>query len=491
MFTPKQFKDLSLTTRLVVMMIFLSFTMISILMILYTQAERRLSEELEKQARELTKAIQVGVQEVTATGETDEARLSKYLKEQNAKGLKEISIISNADEIVASTNPEKIGQPITRKRKDLIIKAELGEPVADEGKSYDVIVPVIAGDTQYGYIHLRVNKEDLSYALKLNAIKRIVATLLVFSLGIGIALVLSKKYTKPIKYLVQAANRVAAGDLNQKIPVTSKDEIGQLSDSFNKMVSGLSGMRSLEERLREAEHLSGIGQLSRSMAHEIRNPLNFINLSIDYLKEKYRPADNALEQFDSLIDGIKQEIQRLNNLVNDYLDYSRPLKLNLCSVRIAPLLDDLISLVWAKADAEDIQVVKQFKADPVLRIDADLFKSCVLNIIVNAVHAMEGKEGPKLLVVDTGIVEDKFALSIKDTGSGVKPENIEKIFEPFFSTKKNGLGLGLSMTRRVIEEHNGTIKFSSVYGDGSEFRIILPFDPGRVESGLKEDECLS
>ncbi|MBN2654673.1 MAG: HAMP domain-containing protein [Nitrospirae bacterium] len=491
MFTPKQFKDLSLTTRLVVMMIFLSFTMISILMILYTQAERQLSEELEKQARELTKAIQVGVQEVTATGETDEARLSKYLKEQNAKGLKEISIISNADEIVASTNPEKIGQPITRKRKDLIIKAELGEPVADEGKSYDVIVPVIAGDTQYGYIHLRVNKEDLSYALKLNAIKRIVATLLVFSLGIGIALVLSKKYTKPIKYLVQAANRVAAGDLNQKIPVTSKDEIGQLSDSFNKMVSGLSGMRSLEERLREAEHLSGIGQLSRSMAHEIRNPLNFINLSIDYLKEKYRPADNALEQFDSLIDGIKQEIQRLNNLVNDYLDYSRPLKLNLCSVRIAPLLDDLISLVWAKADAEDIQVVKQFKADPVLRIDADLFKSCVLNIIVNAMHAMEGKEGPKLLVVNTGIVEDKFVLSIKDTGSGVKPENIEKIFEPFFSTKKNGLGLGLSMTRRVIEEHNGTIKFSSVYSDGSEFRIILPFDPGRVESGLKEDECLS
>lgn len=473
------------------MMIFLSFTMISILMILYTQAERRLSEELEKQARELTKAIQVGVQEVTATGETDEARLSKYLKEQNAKGLKEISIISNADEIVASTNPEKIGQPITRKRKDLIIKAELGEPVADEGKSYDVIVPVIAGDTQYGYIHLRVNKEDISYTMKLNAIKRIVATLLVFSLGIGIAFMLSKKYTRPIKYLVEAANRVAAGDLNQNIPVTSKDEIGQLSDSFNKMVNGLKGMRSLEERLREAEHLSGIGQLSRSMAHEIRNPLNFINLSIDYLKEKYRPGSKEADQFDGLIDGMKQEIQRLNKLVNDYLDYSRPLKLNLCSVKVNPLLEDLLSLVWAKADAEGIQIIKQFRADPVLRLDADLIKSCVLNIIVNAVHAMEGGEGPKMLIVSTEVSADEFTLAIKDTGSGVKPENIEKIFEPFFSTKKDGLGLGLSMTRRVIEEHGGRIGLSSVYGEGAEFRITLPFDPNRVETGQQGDACLS
>ncbi|MCE5311862.1 MAG: HAMP domain-containing histidine kinase [Nitrospiraceae bacterium] len=491
MFKLSQFKDLSLTTKLVAMMIFLSFTMISILMILYTQTEKRLSEELEKQARELTKAIQVGVQEVTATGETDEARLSKYLKEQNAKGLKEISIISNADEIVASTNPEKIGQPITRKRKDLIIKAELGEPVADEGKSYDVIVPVIAGDTQYGYIHLRVNKEDISYAMKLNAIKRIIATLFVFSLGIGIALVLSKKYTQPIKYLVQAANRVAAGDLNQRIPVTSKDELGQLSDSFNKMVHGLSGMRSLEERLREAEHLSGIGQLSRSMAHEIRNPLNFINLSIDYLKGKYRPQDSDAEQFDSLIDGIKLEIQRLNKLVNDYLDYSRPLKLNLCSVKVNPLLEDLISLVWAKADAEGIQIIKQLKSDPVLRVDADLLKSCVLNIIVNAVHAMEGKEGPRVLILNTNVSENEFVLAINDTGSGVKPENIEKIFEPFFSTKKNGLGLGLSMTKRVIEEHGGRIEFSSIYGEGSEFRIILPFDPKRAEAGPQEDGCLS
>lgn len=475
----------SLHAKLIFMMLFLSFLLISILLVFYSRSEQALFRELERQTIELTKAIQIGVEEVTASGSTDEARLSKYLKELNAKGVKEISIISNAEEIVASSNPSKVGQPLTHKRKELIIKAELGEPVSEEGQTYNVIVPVVAGDTQYGYIHLKINKDDFSEILRANALQRILATLFVFGAGIIVIVLLSRSYTRPIQSVVDASMRVAAGDLNQSIPVKSTDEIGQLSKTFNFMVMKLRENRLLEERLREAEHLSGLGQLSRSMAHEIRNPLNFINLSIDHISERYRPADaEGQAKFSHLVTGMKQEIQRLNKLVNDYLDYSRPLKLTRRRVEIDSLLEDALALIWAKAEAEGITIVREGTTRAELLVDPDLFKSCIINVLTNAFHAMGATQKKGVLRVREEMSGEEFVLTIADNGEGVSPEHREKIFEPFFSTKQNGLGLGLPMTRRVMEEHGGRVEFESVPGEGSAVRLVLPLAPSLAGAKL-------
>lgn len=470
--------NLSLNRKLILIMLFLSFILISALSFLYSHSEQALFHELERQTKELTQAIQIGVEEVTSSGTTDEARLSNYLKDLNAKGVKEISIISNADEIVASTNIAKIGQPLTRKRKELIIKAELGEPVSEEENTYNIIIPVIAENTQYGYIHLKINKDDFSEILRINALKRIAATIFVFAIGIIMAIILSMRYTRPIQKVVDAANRVAAGDLNQNISIQSRNEIGQLSSSFNFMVQQLRETRLLEEKLREAEHLSGLGQLSRNIAHEIRNPLNFINLSIDHINEKYKPEDiERQKRFDNLISGIKQEIYRLDKLVNDFLDYSRPIKLTTQKVKIQEIIESVMDLIWAKAEADRINIIKEYSADHESNVDIDLFKSCILNMIANAFHAMESSK-EKVLKIKTEIVEGEFVLFIKDSGMGVPPENLSKIFETFFSTKQNGLGLGLPMTMRVMEEHGGRVEFNSAEGDGSEVKLILPLPKG-------------
>jgi len=290
------------------------------------------------------------------------------------------------------------------------------------------------------------------------------------------SLFLAKRYTQPIKQVVDAAQRVAAGDLNQSIPVGSSDEIGQLSRSFNFMVGKLRESRTLEEKLREAENLSGLGQLSQSMAHEVRNPLNFINLSIDHIGGKYRPDDaEKQKKFDNLITGIKQEVQRLDKLVNDFLDYSRPIRLNLGLVNVEDLMEDVLALIWAKAEADGIRIVKEYSASGIeIKVDTDFFKSCVLNTITNAFHAMGASAGAGVLKIKTETAGNEFVLSITDNGSGVAPENLSKIFEPFFSTKQNGLGLGLPMTKRVMEEHNGRVEFESSEGKGSSVRLILP-----------------
>jgi signal transduction histidine kinase len=466
------FLSISLNKKLIGMMLFLSLILVSVLMFLYSESEKALLAELENQTVELSKAIQVGVEEVTTKGTTDEMRLRNYLKKLNAKGVKEISIISNADEIIASTNPLTVGEQVGHTKKERIIKAELGEPVSKEGKVYNVILPVVAGDEHYGYIHLKINAEDFSEIMRSNAIKRIVATSLVFALGIVLAVLLSWMYTKPIHTVVNAARAVAAGDLTSELTTDRKDEIGELTQTFNTMVRKLREERALEEKLREAEHISGIAQLAKSIAHEIRNPLNFISLSIDHLRKKHSPeTGEEREKFESLIISIKHEIQRLNKLVGDFLDYGKPLRLSRQDVDADRLIREVTSLVSAKAEKDGIVISYHNGGLPPLSVDPELFKTCIFNSIINAFEAMPGGGS---LTISTRISQGKAYIMIEDTGVGVPKENLPKLFDPFFSTKATGLGIGLVMTRRVVEEHGGRVDFQSTEGRGSTITISLP-----------------
>jgi signal transduction histidine kinase len=466
------FLSLSLNKKLVGMMLLLSFILLSVLTFLYSHSEKALLEGLELQTAELSQAIQVGVEEVTSKGYTDEMKLRNYLKKLNAKGLREISIISNTDEIVASTNPTQVGEAVGPTKKERIIKAELGEPLSKDGKVYNVILPVVAGNEHYGYIHLQINAEDFSQIVRNNAIKRFVATSLVFGLGIMLAVFLSWMYTKPINNVVNAARRVAAGDLEVNLSMDRKDEIGELTQSFNFMVSKLREERALEEKLREAEHLSGIAQLAKGIAHEIRNPLNFVSLSIDHLKKKYSPGDEKeRENFDLLITSIKHEIQRLNRLAGDFLDYGKPLRLNLREVDIGSLIQEILDLVKAKAEKDGVKILYQRGDILKLSVDPELLKTCILNIILNAFQSMP--EGGNL-AISAKTSEGNVRIILQDSGIGVSKENLPKLFDPFFSTKSKGLGLGLAMTKRVAEEHGGKVIFQSEEGKGSAITISLP-----------------
>jgi len=466
------FLALSLNKKLVAIMLLLSLSLMFILIFLYYQTEKAIYSEFESQMAELSKGIQVGVEEVTSSGITDERRLQNYLKKLNTRGVREISVISTSDKIISSTNPKNIGKWLTRSKKELIFKAELGEPVTGEGHAYNVIVPVVAGNKHYGYIHLTINTEDFSTFMRMRIIKRILAAGVVFGIGIIATLFLARKYTKPIEEVVEAARKVAGGDLNQELNTERKDEIGELTQSFNYMVHKLREERDLEERLRKAEHMAGIGQFSRSIAHEIKNPLNFISLSIDHIRERYRPADDgSCDTFDSLILNIKKEIQRVSKFAESFLEYSRPLELGFHPTDFGRLIEDVLGLVTAKAQKEHVEVVRDYQILPELDLDPEFVKTCLYNIILNSFQAMP--EGG-MLTVRTWKDGDRFFLAIEDTGVGIPEEMASRIFDPFFTTKSKGLGLGLALTRRVIEEHKGKIDFRSAEGKGSSVTIQLP-----------------
>ena len=185
------------------MMLLLSLTIITIFVVLYSSAEQAIFKEFEDRSTELSKAIQIAVEEVTSSGSPDVKRLENYLKKLNTKGVKEISVISNSDKIISSTNPKDVGKWLTTKKKELIFKAQLGETVTGEGHAYNVIIPVIVREKQYGYINLTINTEDFSASMRERLLQRIMAALFVFGIGTIFIVYLARRYTKPIEDVVR------------------------------------------------------------------------------------------------------------------------------------------------------------------------------------------------------------------------------------------------------------------------------------------------
>ncbi len=475
------FGNLTLKQKLILIMVGLSFILLSSLLFLYYQAEKILYRNLEDQIADLSKIIQVGVEEVT--GASDEKRLMEYLNKLKSKGIKEVSIISNTDEILASTNPEKIGSDINPRKKEMIIRAELGEPVTAEGKTYNVIIPVITNNEHYGYLHLKINTDDFSKMLKINLYKRIIVTMAIFGIGIVVIVFLSSHYTRPVQDLIVAVRKIMAGDFNYHLSVRSNDEIGELSKSINSMVKVLEREQRLQESLRKAEHLATAGQLAREFAHEVRNPLNFINLTIDHVRSKLislnGEGNNSFNKEIQLLDTVKREIHRLDGLVNSFLEYARPLTVKKQKIDLKALIEDIVELVKAKAEFMGICISSDYKqlvaevtveGEITIEADPDLLKTAVINIINNSFQAMP--DGG-LLSIKVWCEHRNVFVEIADTGSGIPSDKIERVFEPFFTTKEKGIGLGLSTTKRIIEEHGGNISLRSTEGKGTVVTFSL------------------
>jgi signal transduction histidine kinase len=240
----------------------------------------------------------------------------------------------------------------------------------------------------------------------------------------------------------------------------------------------LRDQRELEERLRRAEHLSAIGNLASAVAHEIRNPLNLISLSVGHLGTSYRPADPAeATEYDSVIAAVRDELKRLNGMVSDFLNYGRPPRLALRECRVDEILEEVLSLTAARARDQKIEVVRRLApALPSVRADAEALKTCFVNVIVNGLQAMPG--GGRLEVATSGEDEGEgrgtVFVTISDTGSGIARTDLDRIFEPYFSTRDAGVGLGLAITQRLLQDHGGRIGVTSAPDAGTTFRIEIP-----------------
>lgn len=294
------------------------------------------------------------------------------------------------------------------------------------------------------------------------------------------------RFTRPVKRLSVAAQRVATGDFDVRVPTDRLDEMGALTVAFNDMTARLGRSRELESKLHQVEKAAVVGRLAAAIAHEIRNPLNYINLTLDHLRSSFAPEDPAKrETFERLADQLKSEVQRINRHITDFLKYSRPSALEREPLDLRVQAEDALRVIAGQAAERGVDTSLEAEGKlPLVVADKDSLRSVFTNLLINSLEAIDGGGGTVgiKLVAET---PDRTRIEISDTGRGIAPEDIAKVFEPYYSTKETGTGLGLAIVKKAIDDHGGSISVSSKEGSGTTFVITLPVKP-KDEGGKDE-----
>jgi signal transduction histidine kinase len=342
-------------------------------------------------------------------------------------------------------------------------------------------------ETQKGRWYVIVvldSANTLTSILKRQAFRSALYTLLLLLATTLVTGLFVWRFTRPIKDLSVAARRVATGDFEVRVPTDRRDEMGALSTAFNDMIARVGRLRELESQLHEVEKAAVVGRLAAAIAHEIRNPLNYINLTLDHLRSSFAPEDPAKrETFERLADQLKSEVQRINRHITDFLKYSRPSALELEPLDLRVQAEDALRVITGQATESGIETSLEEQGKvPLVVADKDSLRSVFTNLLINSLEAIDGGGGSVGIRLSAEAA-NRVRVEITDTGRGIAAEDIAKIFEPYYSTKETGTGLGLAIVKKAIDDHGGSISVSSKQGSGTTFTIILPTEPegGRGE----------
>jgi len=468
---------MKLNTKLVMIMLSLLVIAMLILFVLNQYSQTGLVQEIQESSTEISKAIQLSVEDLTSETDVESSsRLKEYLKLARNKGINQINIINNDGEIINSSDPDLVGKKREIKKLEKGLKAShKGVSAATSLRPYDLVVPVIVGDEQLGYVQVNLLLDNIRDIQHANFVRRLVATSLVFVIGMLLTIFLARRYTSPIHRLAAGVKDVSAGDLSVTFHAGSQDEIGELAENLNELVEKLKEREILEKRLYEAEHLSKVGQLASGIAHEIRNPLNYISLAIDHLKSEFLPScPGKGHELESIANNIKEEVRKANYMVLNFMNYGRPLKLRLQRVSYPDLVDKAMQLMQDRLAEQRIEVTREIPPElPEMLVDPELMRNCLCNFISNGAQAMpEG--GTFTLGASLDPESRQVSLTFSDQGTGIAPQDLAKVFQPYFTTKEAGIGLGLAITERIIKEHGGALTVSSSVGEGTTFTVTLP-----------------
>jgi signal transduction histidine kinase len=351
-------------------------------------------------------------------------------------------------------------------------------------------IDMIGGFTQVETGHLLAGAQIPTTAVFLSArnlLKDLLGVSLVLLVSTAvIGLVWSHQMTRPLERLAKATQEVGKGEFDIQVKATSRDEIGNLSSSFNQMASELrdreKALQDAQAALIQSEKMSAFGQLSAGIAHEVKNPLAGI---LGYAQLSMKKVDKDSPIIKNL-KTIERETKRCNAIIGNLMKFARQEQTEFSSTVINQVVEDAIGIVDHQLGVHQIRVEKELAENlPAVTGNANQLQQVLMNIMINAQQAMDGQPGTVRVVTrlsDDGSVQ----ILVSDTGPGLSPDIQERIFEPFFTTKPagQGTGLGLSVTYGIIKDHRGSIRVESTPGEGATFIIALP--PGAPDEPEKK-----
>ncbi len=383
--------------------------------------------------------------------------------------------------VVFSTATQEIGHAVMNLPEELFSEGKVLQGVRTEnGQHFAVAMRPVAGsetcrkchkgDQPYiGAIVTERSMEPAETSVATNRALLIGYGALIFLLvGIVLWLLIVRLISQPVSSLLEQMRRVERGDFTARAEAQRPDEIGELARDFNAMVRSLQNAKqaldeSHEKQMQQASKLASIGELASGIAHEIRNPLAGIGAAVEVL------ADNRAGTDGEIVQEIRRQITRLNTTLRELLDFSRQREPVFAPCSVADVIRPMIALIRPDAQKNHVAITEELPADlPPIMADSGQAQQAILNVLLNAMQAMSTGGN---LTVRAQTADGKVRIRITDTGEGIPPENLQRIFSPFFTTKHRGTGLGLAITRSIMEKHQGHVSVESELGRGTTFTL--------------------
>lgn len=400
------------------------------------------------------------------------------------KDLAYIVICDTQDQVFASYNFEK-SKGILKKKK--VTKTE---SFIDLGM-FNVFTPILSPEKKIGYLAMGISLSDLKREVGYNRRITFLVSFLIIIFGIFIAHYLSNVLSKPILKLTDAVRRLSRGETEVEVEAHTEDEIGILSNAFNQMIVDLKKSR---EQLIQQEKLASVGQLAAGVAHELNNPLvgilGYSQFGLEKISKKPLRdlTKDDIRTYSQYLKDIGDQSRRCKTIVQNLLKFAQSsTKVAFEPVDLNSVLMDTLAFTCHQMEMSRVELITNL-ADSLPKVmgNSNQLQQVFTNIILNAVQAMpQGGE----LRVSTEMIDEKtqkmIQIAFSDTGCGIPKENLDKVFEPFFTDKKvgQGTGLGLSVSYGIVKDHGGNIEVESTEGKGATFTVILPL---RKESGRTE-----
>jgi signal transduction histidine kinase len=372
-----------------------------------------------------------------------------------------------------STFTDELGRRII-KSKATLVDIEYKRQILDISK------PVNLGHERLGGIRLGFDLNPIMREIQDVTLASVAVASAILVIGLIIIFVITRSMTKPLESLTVAAKRIEEGDLQYRVSIQRDDEIGSLATAFDQMAERLlqreKELKESQNVLRRADRLSSLGLLTAGLAHEIRNPLVAIRTFTQLLPERYNDAEFR-EGFQGL---ALKEVDRICGLVTDLLSFARPSRPNVVEENLNDVADGIARILETEAKEKGVEISRDFAANlPKVWIDREQMKQVFMNLILNAIQAM--RQGGSIYISTRPYSKNEAGepgrfvqVEIRDTGVGIPEENLDHIFDPFFTSKDEGSGLGLSISHQIVQEHGGYVTVESKIGVGTSFFINLP-----------------
>ncbi|MFQ6065398.1 MAG: ATP-binding protein [Candidatus Bathyarchaeia archaeon] len=340
-----------------------------------------------------------------------------------------------------------------------------------------VVSPTYEGKTLW----LGVSLKEFYAAINQMIVSALIMALVVVAIFTPVSYFIVSRSLSPLKKLTSLCDDISKGTFSVRSNVQSEDEIGTLSRTFDDMAGKLEKMR---EEIRRSERLSAIGQSATMVGHDLRNPLQAIENATYYLNNELSrlpPTTPIPRKTMEMLRVISNSVDYADKIVRDLKDFASTKKPILKKTDVNAIVKDALSQVETP---ENVELITELSYLPEIKVDKDMIKRLFVNLAINGIQAMENGGTLKVSTKKTkGFVE----VSFKDTGIGIAKEDMKKIFTPFFTTKAQGMGMGLTICKKLVDAHGGSIKVESEEGKGSTFTVKLPIQQENGGEKLGEE----